>query len=442
MRDGRTLRRCAGFISRFFSNALVRRVADPRGTRGRRWKNAGPLLRTVCAGLASGCKGLLELERRTQQMPQKVRQMLGITRVTPDTTLRDYLCALNPDDICKLIWTVGYDAIRRKAIHSTKLFPWGVLSLDGKYPTVRDLGDGRDGPDHYLQVHHDHDTGEATHGVIRVITAVLISALGRPLLGACPVPGNTNEQGHFVQAFGELVRAYGRYFRVVLYDAGAASLSNADAVRAAGKHYFFQVADPRWVMHKTIEMLLRDRAPVTRTEQMRGSTRLVRELTMRTIVPRTKPRSTTSDQVMWPHIRTVFQVVSRSYEKDALVSTQTRFFVTSLAADELAADTWLALIVERWAVETVHQILDCAFEEDAHPWITKDANGALVVMLLRRLVYTLMTLYKSVTLRSEENREMTWRELMEQIKDTLLWAHGKILDGLRPRAFAIPPALR
>jgi hypothetical protein len=442
MRDGRTLRRCAGFLSRFLSNALLRKVADPRSSRGRRWKSALPLLRTVCVGLAAGCKGLLELESLTQQMPHKVRQLLGILRVTPDTTLRDYLCALNPYDVCKLIWTVGYDAIRRKAIRSTGLFPWGVMSLDGKYPTVRDLGDGRDGPDRYLQVHHDHDTGEATHGVIRVITAVLISAVGRPLLGASPVPGNTNEQGHFMHAFGELVRAYGRYFRLVLYDAGAASLANADAVIKAGKHYLFQLADPKWVVHQTIELLTGDLEPVTGTDETRGTKRLVRNLTMRTIVPSTKPRSTISDQVMWPHIRTVFKVVSQSYDGDVLVSTQTRLFVTSLAADELTADKWLTLIVERWAVETVHQILDCAFEEDEHPWITKDANGALVVMLLRRLVYTLMTLYKSVTLRAEENREMTWRELMTQIRDTLLWAQGKILDGLRPRAFAVPPALR
>ncbi|MBN1962971.1 MAG: ISAs1 family transposase, partial [Deltaproteobacteria bacterium] len=138
---------------------------------------------------------------------------------------------------------------------------------------------------------------------------------------------------------------------------------------------------------------------------------------------------------------TIFKVVSLVYENDKLVSTKTRFFVSSMKANELSADKWLELIVARWGVESVHQILDVSFCEDKHPWITKNANGALVVMLLRRLVYTLLTLYKSVTLRSEQNREMTWRELMSQIRDTLLWAREKILDGLRPRKFAMPPAL-
>ena len=76
----------------------------------------------------------------------------------------------------------------------------------------------------------------------------------------------------------------------------------------------------------------------------------------------------------------------------------------------------------------------CHNEENAQLAVgIQFAIGALVVMLFRRLVYTLMTLYKSVSLRSDENRQMTWRELMEQIKDTLEWAQGKLLDGLRPR---------
>jgi hypothetical protein len=362
-------------------------------------------------------------------MPQKVRSLLGICRFTPDTTVRDYLCALKPYDLCKLIWIAGYDGLRRKAIRTTGQFPWGVMSMDGKYPTVRDVG-----ADRYLQVHHDEETGEAVYGVIRVITGVLISAVGRPLLGATPVPGSTNELGHFTQALGELVRAYGRYFRVVLYDAGAASLANASAVLAAGKHYFFQIADPRWVMHQTIELLLADIPAAACTEESKGNKRVVRELMLRSSKP------TAKNLTLWVHARTIFKVVSRTYEGDTLKHTQIRYFVSSLEACELSPEKWLQLIVQRWGVETVHQILDCAFEEDKHPWITSDANGALVVMLLRRLVYTLMTLYKSVTLRSEGHREMTWRELMAQIRDTLEWARDDILQGLRPRTFAVPPA--
>lgn len=433
MQNARVLRRTAGFISRFFSNSLFKFVTDQRSKRGRRWKNALPLLRTVSVGIAAGCKGLLAVEKLTQKMPQKVRKLVGITRFTPDTTLRELICKLDPYDICKLIWIAGYDALRRKAIRTLSQFPWGMMSMDGKYPTVNDIGEGKHGLSRYLQVHHDKDTREPLYGVIRVITGVLITAVGRPILGATPVPGDTNEQGHFKQAFGELVRAYGRCFRVVLYDAGAASLCNAKAVLAAGKDYFFQIADPRWVMYQTIELLLSDVAPSARTEEVKGGKRIVRELTMKTV------STTGKNLTLWPHIRTIFKVYSETYEDGVLTGKRTRYFVTSLAQSELSPEKWLELVVLRWGVETVHQILDCAFEEDKHPWIKKNANGALVLMLLRRLVFTLMTLYKSTTLRSDENREMTWGDLMEQIKDTLVWAQGKVLDGFRPRTFAVPP---
>jgi hypothetical protein len=435
VRTERVLRRTAGFLSRFLGNALLKSVTDPRSTQGRRWKSALPLLRTVCVGLAAGCRGLGEVERLTQRMPQAVRSLIGIARFTPDTTLRDYLCALDPVDLCRLIWVAGYDALRRKAIRTNSQFPWGMMSMDGKYPTVRDLGDGKKGCDPHLQVHHDPETHKPLYGMIRVITGVLITAVGRPILGATPVPGDTNEQGHFLKAFGDLMRAYGHYFRVVLYDAGAASLANAGAVIEAGKHYFFQVADPKWVMYRTMELLLSDLAPAARTEEVKGQRRVVRELTLKTVSP------TRKNLTIWEHARTILKVYSQTYENGVLKSTKTRYFVTSLAQNELPPEKWLELVVLRWAVETAHQILDCAFAEDERPWITKDANGALAVMLLRRLVYTLMTLFKSVTLRSDENREMTWRELMDQIRDTLEWAQGKLLDGLRPRTFALPPAL-
>ena len=59
--------------------------------------------------------------------------------------------------------------------------------MDGKYPLIHDNGESNYGSNHYLQVYHAPHTGEATHGVIRIITVVLINAVGRPLLGAIPV---------------------------------------------------------------------------------------------------------------------------------------------------------------------------------------------------------------------------------------------------------------
>ena len=45
-------------------------------------------------------------------------------------------------------------------------------------------------------------------------------------------------------------------------------------------------------------------------------------------------------------------------------------------------------------VEVTHQILDQSFEEDTKPWVLNDPNGMLVVLVLRRIAYTLLTLYR------------------------------------------------
>jgi hypothetical protein len=220
-----------------------------------------------------------------------------------------------------------------------------------------------------------------------------------------------------------------------MYDAGAASMENADAVLKAGKHYFFQIADARWIMFQTIEMLMRGMRADARDEQIISSRkRIVRELTMLTITP------THGNVTIWSHVRTALRIYSETYEDDVLKYSDTRYYVSSMTSAELPPNKWLALTVLRWGVETCHQILDTAFQEDDRPWITKDANGALVLMLLRRVAYTIMTLYKSVSLRSDNNHEMPWRRFIGMIRDALKWPNPIDTDTFRARKFAVPPA--
>ena len=46
------------------------------------------------------------------------------------------------------------------------------------------------------------------------------------------------------------------------------------------------------------------------------------------------------------------------------------------------------------------------------PWIEADANGMLAVLLLRRIAYTMLALFRSVSLRSDENRAIRWKLLL------------------------------
>ncbi|MFO0567298.1 MAG: hypothetical protein U0263_16695 [Polyangiaceae bacterium] len=78
-----------------------------------------------------------------------------------------------------------------------------------------------------------------------------------------------------------------------------------------------------------------------------------------------------------------------------------------------------------------HQILDTAFAEDDHPWIEQNPRATVVVMVLRRIAYTLLTLWRGVSLRSDEQRARPWRDLMRDILLAAVTATLHQLRGLR-----------
>jgi len=73
------------------------------------------------------------------------------------------------------------------------------------------------------------------------------------------------------------------------------------------------------------------------------------------------------------------------------------------------------VIRRHWGVETAHQILDTAFAEDDHPWIESNPRGSLVVAILRRIAYTILTLFRSITQRSEERRHVPWKAILDDV---------------------------
>ncbi len=90
-----------------------------------------------------------------------------------------------------------------------------------------------------------------------------------------------------------------------------------------------------------------------------------------------------------------------------------------------------------WGVENdCHKTFDVAFGEDDHPRIEMAPQGTLVVLLLRRLAYNLLSLFRSVTQRSDERRAMPWAELMRWVMWTLWTVTAPQLAGLRVRQVA------
>ena len=209
----RRIRRMTGLIKSAFSDDLLNRITDPRSTQGRRWKSCFPLLRATLIGLACGCRGFAEVERLTERMSKPARKLAHISRRVPDTTLRDFVKELDVNEVQKLLNVVAYDAGRRKSFAKRQGMPFHALSIDGKYPFFKVEGNSS----YYAQDRHDKETGEYQGSLLRTLTASLVTAPGRPILNATPVPHHTNEMGAFQKSLGDLVRVFGKQFELVMY---------------------------------------------------------------------------------------------------------------------------------------------------------------------------------------------------------------------------------
>jgi len=86
-----------------------------------------------------------------------------------------------------------------------------------------------------------------------------------------------------------------------------------------------------------------------------------------------------------------------------------------------------------------HHTLDTAFEEDDRPWIESSPRGMLAVAILRRLAYNLLTLFRSVTQRSDARRATPWLDLLRWFYNAVISASDHDVFALRARALAMPP---
>lgn len=416
----RLTRRTVGHVGARLDETPFEDLPDPR--KGKvQWK-LRTLLTSVLVGLVAGREGLGEVESFTTRLGQGARKHLGVWQRVPDTTMRDLLMRLGPlvDELRGLLREQVRRAHRRKQIEHD--LPVRAVSMDGK-ATATWLADKLD-----AVVKYGQQQGE--RWVVRTITSCLASATGRPCLDMHPVPTTTNEMGAFVPALDALLGAYGRtLFDVVMYDAGACSLANATAVVARKLDYVLCLTDQQSELLTRARQLL-EKLPaaqaVAETVDLVGGTIVTRRLWLTTDM---------AGWLDWGHLRTVLRVESEVEDKTTgQVTFESRYYLSSLAHDRMAAADWLTLLRRRWAVENAcHNTWDRILREDTRPWLKAPA-GMVVVMVLRRLAYNLLTLYRSVTTRSETKRARPWKELIEDIYASLLKASLEAMAGVRRRA--------
>jgi hypothetical protein len=418
--DWKLTRRIMGMLSVRLREVPLESVADPRDERGTNWRLTA-LLNGMLLGLMAGCKNLAEVEVLTDELSPVVRRRLKIPRRIPDTTMRDLVTCIEPEDICQLIRVTGQTAKRRKATEPIGL-PLDVAALDGKATAVEELDN------QYAQTHRDQG-GLGACGLVRTITCTLVSCAARVLMEVVPMGSKGNEVGFFKTAYQRLLKNHCKSFDVVTYDAGAYSAANAKLVVESGKHYLFGLKDKRKHMRQKAERVLGKSTNVqASTEDVlskKDNVRVVRRLFLAEA-----PKGYQSIK----SVRTILRVQSHKVDGAGnILVGEDRYFISSLPYNRLSPNEWLELVRRHWAVETCHNILDVAFQEDDWPWITHSAQGMLVVLLLRRLAFNLLTLFRSATQRSDEKRRTPWKTLFRWIAKALEQATEAQVQGLRIR---------
>jgi len=424
MANQRTLRGIAGFLRARLDELGLNEVSDPRSNQGKRWK-LEQVVAMVLLGLMAGCRGLAELEDLSGDTKGVIRRWLGIRGRLPDTTARSILCRLDPVELVPLLHRAVITAQHRQAWKPQEM-PFGIVAMDGK-GTSLPAWTGK-----YAQL--CRPTEGIPYGLLRTVTSTLVTSRSMGCIDVSPIPAANNEMSHFGAAFESLVDNHASRFEMVSYDQGANSEDNAKLVLSRGKQYLFRLNDERRHMQQlaaellaTAEICQTDVEVSSRGDLVTRTLRLVR--VNRGLLPKSSRKSE-----LWSHAKTLLQVDTETEHLDGhRVTSGRRYFASSLSAEGLSPEQWLRATHWHWRVETTHQVLDTAFLEDKRPWIRADPNGMLVMMVLRRLAYTLLGLYRAVTQRADEKREVAWPRLMKQVNTTLVACDADTIAGLRPR---------
>ncbi len=313
---------------------LENHIEDPR-TENVRWRLRTVLVAAI-TGIVAGCKGFGELEQLTANLGEGAQRALGLRGRLPDTTGRDICTRINPHHVRKVIYSQIRTAHRRKQLEHD--LPVRALAMDGKVESTT-YYDWPDSKEKFGQV----DTNGRC--LVRAVTATLVSVPARPCLDACPIRPETNEMGMFIEALDDLLAAYGKLlFDLVMYDAGACGLENANAIIARDLDYVFCLTKGQPTLLEDAQKFLGHK---TAAEAHATSTDLDGG---RIVVRRMWRTNKMAGWLDWKHLNTVIRLECTVTDKITLAETiENRYYISSLELDHMPPDHWLTLIRRRWS---------------------------------------------------------------------------------------------
>lgn len=381
-------------------------VTDPRRAHNQRHDHHG-LLWVLAAAFACGRACLRRAEDFSADLGTGARRALGVGRAISDTTLYRLLAKQGVRGLRETVWSQVHDYLRREVV-GNDLFPFGVLSIDGKslWVSTRSSVEG-------AKTTIDPASGVLTAALMS-LRAVLTSSRVRPCLDAEVIGEKKGEAPAFRLMFPRLVEQFSAHFRIVTADAGLTCRENAALVEAAGKHYLFALRENQKKLH-ALAITMLEQAPLkVRTEDHRNGALIVREL--RTVTVSDDP------QLDFPGIRQLWSLRRRVtlYGASAPVSDEVRYFVSSIPPTLLSPTQQLDLVRLHWGIENGHNwTMDVALaEDDAQPCqLTREAIE--VVGWLRILGYNLLSAWRAQAPK-KDRQPLSWSRCMELLRDAFI----------------------
>jgi predicted transposase YbfD/YdcC len=335
--------------------SILAQVPDPRRPRGQQHPWVALLL-VVVAGLLSGANSQRAIARWGQQLPWPWLRALGFTRAggPSQPTLHRVLRAV---DVGQLEAVLGawLQQVRAAARHSAARWLDGI-AVDGK--TLRGARRLGAGDTHLVSACCQHLA--CVLGEVAVADASReLEAVG-PLLERLLLGGETvTLDAHFTQYLvaTQIVRQGGAYLMVVKGNQptlhGDIQHATAWPARRLGQAHRVALAHGRIVEQTLVVADARD--------------------------------------IAWPHARQVLRLEQRCCHKRTgrLVSTETRYAVTSLAPEQASPQALLHLWQAHWCIEnSLHWVRDVVFGEDHAT--TRTAHAPQALAAFRNLVIALL----------------------------------------------------
>lgn len=382
MRKEKITQVAKGHCKRVLQKSWWRCVEDTRRIASITW-HAGYALEVLLAGILSGCRTLREIETFSEMYDERI----------PDTSLHDIMQCLEPEGLRAELAKGVKQACGAHEL-DTKEFPVRITAVDGKglYTTKHPVGD--------FSEHITSDQkGQYRHMVTR---AMIVSTDTKLLLGQREIPSGSHECKEFLPFMDDLRGLYGRtdLLDVISTDAGYASKKNADGLVQRGLNYIVALKGNQGKLHADAVRLLDTAPPTLETQEKYNGCMVTRTLT----------RIAVDGLRKWKHAREIWKVTSVTYRKsDKKLSTESRYFITSLEASVLSDKHVLAAIRMHWGIENNgHWSLDVAWGEDTAPL---SSRSMVLVSYLRMIAFNIIARLKTRKLKAQSHRAIGYKDL-------------------------------